>query len=303
IVHYGSSTGFFGKRMFAGGPQYLSAAVLYENMVIESYGPENRPSLPVVAIYPREGTFWSDHPVGIVQREWVTPERREAAGLYIDYLLAKPQQEKALSYGFRPSDVDIPLGAPFDAAHGVDPREPQTTLEGPAVEGIDAALQLWHGSKKHTDLALVFDMSGSMQQENKIENAKAGAQQLVDLLDPEDTFSFLPVNSQPAASVEGVEVVKAREEVKQRIGGLFAAGGTALYDALALAYERQEKGARAERGKIAAIRVPSRGEGTDSPLQLPELLRRLGGSGETEGIRVFTIGYGSAARREVLEKI
>jgi Ca-activated chloride channel homolog len=32
VVHYGSSTGFFGRQMFSSGPQYLSAAVLYENM-------------------------------------------------------------------------------------------------------------------------------------------------------------------------------------------------------------------------------------------------------------------------------
>jgi Ca-activated chloride channel family protein len=70
IVHYGSSTGFFGKRMFEGGPGYLSAAVLYENMVTESYDPQYHLPFPVVAVYPREGTFWSDHPVGIV---WWTP--------------------------------------------------------------------------------------------------------------------------------------------------------------------------------------------------------------------------------------
>src|SRR5262249_46762115 len=28
VVHYGSSTGFFGRQMFSTGPQYLSAAVL-----------------------------------------------------------------------------------------------------------------------------------------------------------------------------------------------------------------------------------------------------------------------------------
>lgn len=38
VVHYGSSTGFFGKKMFTNGPEYLSAAVMYENMVIESSG-------------------------------------------------------------------------------------------------------------------------------------------------------------------------------------------------------------------------------------------------------------------------
>src|SRR5258708_3632627 len=92
VVHYGSSTGFFGKKMFANGPQYLSAAVMYENMVIESYAPKYSLPFPVVAIYPKEGTFWSDHPVGVVDRPWVTPEKREAAKIYIDYLLARPHQ-------------------------------------------------------------------------------------------------------------------------------------------------------------------------------------------------------------------
>ncbi|MCG8512010.1 MAG: substrate-binding domain-containing protein, partial [Rhodospirillales bacterium] len=73
VVHYGSSTGFFGRKLFNNGPQYLSAAVLYENMIIESYDKQKHPDLPypVVAIYPKEGTFWSDHPVGIVERDWV----------------------------------------------------------------------------------------------------------------------------------------------------------------------------------------------------------------------------------------
>src|SRR5262249_5769044 len=118
VVHYGSSTGFFGRQMFSSGPQYLSAAVLYENMVIESYGQTNLP-FPVVAVYPKEGTFWSDHPIGIVQRDWVTAEHQEAAKDYIQYLLARPQQEKAIAYGFRPGSVDVPVAAPIDAAHGV----------------------------------------------------------------------------------------------------------------------------------------------------------------------------------------
>lgn len=34
VIHYGTSTGFFGERMFERGPSYLSAAVLYENLKI-----------------------------------------------------------------------------------------------------------------------------------------------------------------------------------------------------------------------------------------------------------------------------
>jgi hypothetical protein len=36
--------------------------------VIESHSQNNLP-FPLVAIYPKEGTFWSDHPIGIVERE------------------------------------------------------------------------------------------------------------------------------------------------------------------------------------------------------------------------------------------
>src|SRR5262249_23981330 len=128
VVHYGSRSGFFGKKMCGNGSDYLSAAVLYENLVIESYDPRYSLPFPVVAVYPKEGTFSSDHPVGVVQRDWVTAEHKEAAAKYIDYLLAKPQQEKALKSGFRPGLESIALAAPIDKEHGVDPKEPKTEL-------------------------------------------------------------------------------------------------------------------------------------------------------------------------------
>lgn len=301
IVHYGSSTGFFGKRLFTDGPGYLSAAVLYENMVIESTSPEYKLAFPVVAIYPKEGTFWSDHPVGIVERDWVTPEHREAARIYIDHLLARPQQERALQYGFRPSDVDIPLGPPFDAAHGIDPREPQTTLEVPSVEVIDAVLRLWQENKKRSEVTLVLDVSGSMNEEKKIDAARAGAEQLVALLDEQDHFSLLPFNDRSVWAVQGVPMSQARESTVRTIRGLFAANGTALYDAVATAYDDLAR--RRDPGRISAIVVLSDGEDTDSRVKLRELVDRIRTGSEGGGVRVFTIGYGSGARRDVLEAI
>lgn len=307
VVHYGSSTGFFGKRMFEGGPEYLSAAVLYENMVIESYGSQYRKPFPVVAIYPKEGTFWSDHPVGLVEREWVTPEHKEAAKIYIDYLLARPQQEAALRYGFRPSDVEIPLGAPFDAAHGVDAKEPQTTLEVPPVEVIDSALRLWRENKKRSDVTLVLDRSGSMKEEARMENARVGAQQFVELLDGEDTFSFLAFNARPVWIMEGVKLGEARPQVLQTLGGIFPDGGTGLYDAIAAAYDRKleeaRRGTGSNAGKIAAIVVLTDGDDTDSQLSLEDLLRKIRANGESRGVRVFTIAYGGGAKKTVLQAI
>jgi Ca-activated chloride channel family protein len=198
MVHYGSSTGFFGRKLFDSGPEYLSGAVLYESMVVESYSNAKAMPFPVVAIYPKEGTFWSDHPAGIVDRDWVTPERREAAQIYINYLLAAPQQQKALTYGFRPGSADLPVGAPIDAEHGVDPKQPVTTLEVPSTEVISAIQHLWDTEeKKAADIALVLDTSGSMQEDEKLPNAKAGAKQLVSLLSDKDDFSLGLVQHRP----------------------------------------------------------------------------------------------------------
>ncbi|HEX4963823.1 MAG TPA: VWA domain-containing protein [Thermoanaerobaculia bacterium] len=303
IVHYGSSTGFFGKRMFEGGPGYLSAAVLYENMVIESYGPEYRMPFPVVAIYPKEGTFWSDHPVGIVEREWVTPEHREAAKLYVDYLLDRPQQEAALRFGFRPAAVEVPLAAPIDAAHGVDPKQPQTTLEVPSVEVIDGILNLWRENKKRSDVTLVLDRSGSMREEDKMANAQAGADQFLTLLDPADSFSFLTFNASPAWVIQGAKLSESKTQVSQALHGVFPDGGTALYDAIALAYDQKVEEVRKDPGKIAAIVVLTDGADTDSRLGLRELVQKFHTGSESQGVRVFTIGYGKDARKDVLKSI
>lgn len=301
VVHYGSSTGFFGRKMFANGPEYLSAAVLYESMVVESYSQSNL-AFPIVAIYPKEGTFWSDHPVGVVEREWVTPEHREAAKIYMQYLLARPQQEKAMQYGFRPALVDLPLTAPLDAAHGMNPQEPKTTLEVPSAEVINGILQVWRDQKKHSNVVLVLDTSGSMNEEGKIQNAREGAKQLVQLLDDGDTFSFLPFSSELHWAQRNASVKDERAKLLSQIDSLFAGGGTALYDSIDSAYQQLASAGPGD-GKIQAVVVLTDGEDTLSRMKLPELMQRIQYNGETRAIHIFTIAYGKDARKDILQKI
>ncbi len=301
VVHYGSSTGFFGRKMFDNGPQYLSAAVLYESMVVESYTKAEKLAFPVVAIYPKEGTFWSDHPIGVVDREWVTPEHREAARIYIQYLLDKPQQEKALTYGFRPAAVDVAVGAPIDAAHGVDPKEPKTTLEVPSADLIHSILDLWQSKKKEADVVLVLDISGSMNDEHKLENAKLGARQLVNMLSDADMFSLLPFSNTYAWAATDLVLKNARAQGLQQVDSLFAHGGTALYDSIDAAYQHLYE-RRGER-RIQAVVVLTDGEDNESKLKLEDLMSRVRFDGENHVIRIFTIAYGKDANTRILKEI
>ncbi len=301
VVHYGNSTGFFGRRMFANGPSYLSAAVLYESMVVESYSKPDM-QFPVVAIYPKEGTFWSDHPVGIVDRDWVTPAHREAATAYIHYLLDKPQQQKALTYGFRPASLEVPLSAPIDAAHGVDPAEPRTTLEVPSVDVINRILGLWEERRKKAGVVLVLDTSGSMSDEGKLVNAKVGAKQLISLMGDRDTFSLLPFNTEYQWALQDAPLSSARAQAQTQIDSLFAGGSTALYDSIEAGWQHLKN--RSDKGdEIQAVVVLTDGSDTDSKETLDRLLNMVRFNGETNAIRIFTIAYGSDARTDVLKQI
>jgi len=135
--------------MFSTGPTEISAAVLDENTIIESNYRTDRPASSVVAIYPKEGTFYADHPIGIVNRDYVTPAHEEAAKKYIDFLLSIPQQRSAMRYGFRPADISLSLGAPFDAPHGVDASQPETILEVPEVNVAKAILDRWREQREN----------------------------------------------------------------------------------------------------------------------------------------------------------
>lgn len=299
VVHYGRSTGFFGDKMFTFGPEFLSAAVSYENLVIESYDSKYQLPFPIVAIYPQEGTFWSDHPIGVVEREWVTKQHQQAAKVYIDYLLAKTQQQKAIRYGFRPADKGIPLTTPLDEQHGVNPNEPTTLLEVPPAYIIREILTLWNERKKHTNVVLVLDISGSMMGD-KLNHARQGALEFLAALGEADTFSLLIFNNQINWLAKQLPLKTKRQLIEKKIKTLFARGNTALYDAITEAHQYLKNNVQAE--KIAAIVVLSDGQDTSSQIQLEELLKQIPLS-ETTPILIFPIGYGEDADQTVLAKI
>jgi Ca-activated chloride channel family protein len=301
VVHYGQSTGFFAERLVTGGPGYLSAAVLYESSVVEAAKTPRPGQPPLVCIYPTEGTFWSDHPAGVVDRPWVSAAHRSAAEAYLRYLLAPEQQRLALEHGFRPADPAIPVGTPIDAAHGADPRQPSTVLPSPDADVLAACLDLWRSHKKRAEVALVLDRSGSMRQDGRMAAAQQGAQQFLDLLHDADRFSYVPFNDSVAWAAEDASVGSQRAVLRQRIGDTLAQGGTALYDAIAAAHQRLAP--RAEGANIAAIVVLTDGEDRNSRLSLDQLLAQIGGGVEGAPLRIFTICYGGEANASALERI
>ncbi|MFX1501339.1 MAG: substrate-binding domain-containing protein, partial [Promethearchaeota archaeon] len=106
-VVYGTSTGFLARYMKNEGPTALNIAFLYENLIrdISSTARGGK----IIAIYPEEGTLYSDHPFCILNADWISPQQRVVAEAFLNFLNENETVISALEYGFRPINPSIPL--------------------------------------------------------------------------------------------------------------------------------------------------------------------------------------------------
>lgn len=302
LVHYGKSTSFIADKMLERGPGYVSAIVSYENLVVDTYATPRPEREQVVAIYPAEGTFWSDHPYAVLSAPWVGDEERAAAAQLEAFLRGPEMQRASLASGFRPGDPSIAIAAPIDAAHGVDASQPKTLLDVPDAATLRAVLAMWERAKKSSDVVLVFDKSGSMRG-RPLDEAKAGAKKFLDALSDRDTVSLAFFDTAASPPSEPVALGNGgREALAARIDGALADGGTALYDALGGAYTFANGRATAEPGRIHAVVVltDGRDENSTQPLQAVDAQLRASSEGK---VLVFTIGYGPKADGAVLAQL
>ena len=300
VVHYGKSTSLFTDQMLSTGPGYMSACVTYENLVIESYAKPTTAPFPLVAIYPVEGTFWSDHPYSILDAEWVGSEEKAGAQAFLAFLKSKPTQQRALALGFRPADSSIAMGSPVDEAHGVDAKQPQTLLELPPGDVLAHLLEVWRQFKKSAVVTIVFDKSGSMLGD-PLKEAKAGAQAFLDGLGDRDAVSLVFFDDKVAEPTPAVELSKARPALKKQVENVFADGGTALYDAISVGYAAALARSKKEPGRIHAMVVMTDGKDESSATALEALTKKF--NPENAPVKIFTIAYGEQPDATILAQI
>ncbi len=267
IKHYSSRTTEF-KEYIAQGPSYLDFVALEENdlIFINQGKTEFKPPEKLVALYPKEGTFWHEHPFGIPNADWVTDEQRAAAKVFTEYVRSEEVQRKVLESGFRPANPEVPLdspNSPFIQDVGVDPNQPTTVLPVPDPEVIAAVQRSWQFVKKQADVLLVIDVSGSMRGD-KLAQAQTAARAFLDKMPSQNrvglvVFNHLIDNRVPLASFEG-----AGADIRGQIDTLVADGDTALFQAILEAINMARPGEEAQDDRIKAIVVLSDGEDTAS---------------------------------------
>ncbi len=302
VRHYGEGEWAVIQQILKEGRSYLDAFVVQEQLVI--YFNARSPD-KLVAVYPQEGTLWEDHPLALLEAPALTPAQRLVFRRFSDYLSTTDSQMRVLSHGYRPADLSIPLddpASPIKLENGVNPAEPQTALQIPGPAVVETIKDVWWHTKRHTNVYLVVDTSGSMRGE-KLSNAQEALRVFIDQIQGEvERVGLIEFSSYVYDMVSLDELKRNRVDLQVRINGLQADGNTALLDAIDAAYIRLQE--LDDRERINAIVAMTDGQENNSRLALPQLLSKMR-SGNERGVPVvvFCIAYGDDADYYTLEAI
>lgn len=294
IKHYGYNTLVFSENMSKFGMSYISAFPMEEITLIEFN--KQAPTVPLVAIYPAEGTFWHDNPFIVMAS--ASDAERQAAQQFYDFLLNEESQRLAMSQGFRPANVNVPLESPISEQFGVQPQGVQNLLEVPSAEVLVAVKNSWQENRKRADILLVMDVSGSMEGD-KLQLTKAGLESFMFRLLPEDRVGLMVFSDDVRMLVEPAPLSENRIALQDAIQNMQASGGTALNQAVDEALQQIENLPASEDERIRAIVLLSDGNDTVSTITLDQVFGKY-----SEGaISIFPVAYGADADAQQLERI
>jgi len=336
VVHYGDITMTFLNNWFRNDARgtsltYVSAVAVEEKSVID-YNKGNpdgilspgevprEPRVPLVAIYPTEGTLYSDNPFIVLVASWVTEQEKEAARKFETFIKEPGAQERVLEFGFRPGNPEVAIGEPISAQWGVDPEQPQTLLEVPEPQVLTGLLDRWQEDRKRAQVMLLLDVSGSMGDpgnpdtgETKLDLAKVAVIDALDEFATDDDVGLrvFTTNMGESALDDWQDLLPIeplggqREEMVRTVGNLVPLNGTPLYTATGDAYEAVLE--QFDPTRINAVVLLSDGRNEDDRnSDLEGLINNLREQAEGENaqpVRVFAIAYGDDADLETLRRI
>ena len=336
VVHYGDTTLTFLNNLYRadrrGSPYGYASAVAVEEKSVLDYNRGNpdgildpgeqprKPRIPLVAIYPKEGTLFSDNPLIVLDAPWVSKAEAAAARKFSAFVTEPKNQRRVLKFGFRPGNAAVATGTPITAANGVDPNEPQTTLEVPKPPVLAGVIDEWNQVRKKARVLLVVDVSGSMGDEadpgsgaTKLDLAKKAAVAALGQFQPDDEvglriFSTDLNNREPSDYRDVVPIGPIsvnKPDLESQIERLEPTQGTPLYTAAQDSYQKMVDEYDPSRINAVVLLTDGRNEDprNESLADLLKFLRNQNEGEATKPVRIFTIAYGNDADEATLKRI
>jgi Ca-activated chloride channel family protein len=324
VVHYGSTVSSFLKNLADADDRgetealsYVSAIAMEEYQVwqyddgnpdFRSNGKRLAPNIPLVAVYPREGTLWADHPYVVLDAPWVGDQERRAAAKFLDHLKSEAVQQEFKAAAFRGARGET--GSVIDTSPYLDRFKPSILLSLPDQATLDKVQASWSELRKSARVLFVIDVSRSMNDRlgsasaSKLELAKQALRSALIEFAPDDQVGLWSLAGTERRNLVGLGALRDQTaQLRAEIDHLTPEGnGRSLYATVseAVGFVRQ----RFDRERINAVILLTDGRNDDpANSDLNGLVRALRAQPVDERVRVFTIAYGAGADRDSLDKI
>jgi Ca-activated chloride channel family protein len=329
VVHYGDTTLTYLSNLQraddAGAALgYVSAVAVEEKSVLDynagnpsgdpaTLGKHDKPKVQLVAVYPKEGTLYSDSPFSILNARWSTETRKAGAKDFLDYLRLPEQQKVFTDAGFR--TFDNKAGKAITDSKSVLADGVKITLAPPNPQVLTGVRSTWEQLRKPARILLLLDVSGSMGDpagtsgKTKLELAKSAATTALKQLAPRDmvgvwkfTTGLRTPDQIHQELVPIAPLSRNGQQVSSAIESLIPQGGTPLYAAIRAASEDLTNHASGD--AINAVVVLTDGRNEYPPdNDVNSLVSGLADKAKEGGVRVFSIAYGQDADLKVLKSI
>ncbi len=307
---YGEGESAILDRLKTDGSSLLDAFVAQEQIVLR-WNKEN-PVQTLVAVYPVEGTLWADHPLTLLERYSdfdhtpLTSSQRDTYYAFARAILEQNAQNQVLADGFRPVNTSIDLAnasaSPFKSNPNVDALQPKTTLQIPPYSVIQVIEDFRTYIKKPTNVVLVVDTSGSMNDASKLPNVKNALTAFVGQINGKNDRLGLISFSTAVNYSSGILSVTPdyKSSLVNKIQAMSAGGNTAVLDAVLEAYNQLQN--LGDSSAINAIVVMTDGlENASAHTNLNGLVQTLS-KGKTPVV-VFSIAFGSDADESIMKRL
>ena len=330
VVHYGDTTLTYLSALqraddAGAGLGYVSAVAVEEKSVVDynlgnptgntkTLGKHEPPRVPLVGIFPSEGTLVSDSPFVILDGEWVSDAQKAAAADFRAYLQSDASQKRFTDAGFR--TFDGKAGSAVQADPNLDATGPKLVLNPPSPAVLDKVRTAWTEVRKKAHVLLLLDVSGSMGEAvasagaTKLDLAKdavLGAMEEFADRDEVGVWAFttgLGGGDDTYVRLADVAPLKTnRAKIERSIKNLTPLQGTPLYAATKAATAQMRSEFDDDAVNAVVLLTDGRNE-YNGDNDLDGLVDKLSeGASEGEGLRVFSIAYGDGADLDTLRTI
>lgn len=279
------------------------------------------PKVPLVAIYPTNGSIEADHPFLVLNAPWARPDAQQAATSFMTYVRGPEGQRELMDAGFR--DPNRGPGPQLTEENGL---APQITALPRAVllpDSVSRTLTTWTALTQPTNLLLVLDISGSMRAvvpgtgQSRLALAKQAAKAAVNIFPPDAEVALWSFSTRLSGNRDYRQVVSLgplnedvpnfphrRAQLLAAIDNLQPTGDTGLYDTIAAAQKSMLDNFRKGAANMVVLMTDGKNDDSTGGISLETLRDQLTkNNAGANKVPVVLVGYGEEVDFDILQEI